>query len=148
MFSKEHFPLGAAPGLAIFIYLEILDKFDALPGIQALKKAAIERCGIQAGMSILDDGCGAGLESVRLTRLVGPTGKVIGLDASQAFIAERLRAKFFQPVLSRDRPSAFQNHVISATELQRWQGEINRLLDRDALFCTITYFLVIGRLGA
>jgi hypothetical protein len=37
-------------------YLEILDKFDALPGIQALKKAAIERCGIQAGMFILDDG--------------------------------------------------------------------------------------------
>jgi hypothetical protein len=24
--------------------IEILDKFDALPGIQALKKAAIERC--------------------------------------------------------------------------------------------------------
>jgi ubiquinone/menaquinone biosynthesis C-methylase UbiE len=249
-------------------YLEILDKFDALPGIQALKKAAIERCGIQAGMSILDDGCGAGLETVRLARLVGPTGKVIGLDASQAFIAEarrradglglpieyskgdahrlpfqddsfdvsraeRLFLYLRDPVkalaelvrvtksrgviyliepdfetvtinvgdrdlvrkilhfdcdhdtrngwIGRELPSlfkasgltdvdlqtgvvvfephsfspyfleigrsAFQNHVISANELQRWQGEINRLLDRDELFCTITYFLVIGRLG-
>jgi ubiquinone/menaquinone biosynthesis C-methylase UbiE len=72
-------------------YIEILDKFDALPGIQALKKAAIERCGIQAGTSILDDGCGAGLETVRLARFVGSTGKVIGLDASQAFIAEARR---------------------------------------------------------
>jgi hypothetical protein len=28
------------------------------------------------------------------------------------------------------------------------QSEIHRLLDRDELFCTITYFLVIGRLEA
>jgi ubiquinone/menaquinone biosynthesis C-methylase UbiE len=250
-------------------YLKILDKFDALPGIQALKIAAIERCGIQAGMSILDDGCGAGLETVRLARLVGPAGKVIGLDASHAFIAEarrravdlslpieylegdahrlpfqdnsfdvsraeRLFLYLRDPVkalaelvrvsrsrgvvyliepdfetvtinvgdrdlvrkilhfdcdqdtrngwIGRELPSlfkasgltdvdvqtgvivfephtfspyfleighsAFQNHVISENELQRWQSEIHHLLGRDELFCTITYFLVIGRLGA
>jgi ubiquinone/menaquinone biosynthesis C-methylase UbiE len=39
-------------------------------------------------MSVLDSGCGAGLETVRLSRLVAPSGKVTGLDASQAFLAE------------------------------------------------------------
>lgn len=246
-------------------YIEILDKFDALPGIQALKKAAIERCGIQSGMSILDDGCGAGLETVRLARLVGSTGKVIGLDASRAFLdearrraegldlsieyrqgdaqelpfpdnhfdvarAERLFLYLEDPVkalaelvrvtrgggavyliepdfetvtinvsdrelvrkilhfdcdhdtrngwIGRELPSmfsasglkdvgveagvvvfeprafspyfleignsAFQNGVIAADELQKWEGEIHRLLNRDELFCTITYILVIG----
>lgn len=72
-------------------YIHILDEFDSLPGIQVLKKAAIERCRIQAGMSVLDDGCGAGLETVRLARLVAPSGRVVGMDASQAFLAEARR---------------------------------------------------------
>jgi hypothetical protein len=41
--------------------------------------------------------------------------------------------------------SAFQNNVITEDELRKWQGEIRGLLGRDELFCTITYFLVIGR---
>lgn len=69
-------------------YIDILDKFDALPGIQVLKQGAIERCRLREGMSVLDSGCGAGLETVRLARLVAPSGKVTGLDASQAFLAE------------------------------------------------------------
>jgi ubiquinone/menaquinone biosynthesis C-methylase UbiE len=75
-------------------YIDILDKFDALPGIQVLKQGAIERCRLREGMSVLDSGCGAGLETVRLARLVAPSGKVTGLDASQAFLAEaRKRAR-------------------------------------------------------
>ena len=72
-------------------YIDILDKFDALPGIQVLKQGAIERCRFREGMSVLDSGCGAGLETVRLARLVAPSGKVTGLDTSQAFLAEASR---------------------------------------------------------
>jgi len=72
-------------------YIDILDKFDALPGIQVLKQAAIERCRIREGMAVLDSGCGAGLETVRLARLVAPSGTVTGLDASEAFLAEARR---------------------------------------------------------
>jgi ubiquinone/menaquinone biosynthesis C-methylase UbiE len=45
-------------------------------------------------MLVLDSGCGAGLETVRLARLVAPSGKVTGIDTSQAFLAEaRKRAE-------------------------------------------------------
>ena|SRR5918994_149407 len=72
-------------------YINILDVFDGLSGIQALKKAAIARCQIREGMSILDAGCGTGLETVRLARLVGSSGNVIGLDASRNLLAEASR---------------------------------------------------------
>ncbi len=249
-------------------YIDILDKFDALPGIQVLKQGAIERCRLREGMSVLDSGCGAGLETVRLARLVAPSGKVTGLDASQAFLAEarkragglRLPIEYrqgdaqrlpfadrsfdvaraerlllylqepatalaelarvtrkkgsvyviepdFETVtinvgnralvrkvlnfdcdkdtrngwIGRELPGMFaaaglvdvevqtgvvvfepvafspyfleigaaahEGGAITADELARWQGEIRDLLKRDQLFCTITYFMVFGRVA-
>ena len=247
-------------------YIDILDVFDGLAGIQRLKRSAIEKCRFRAGMSILDVGCGTGLETVRLAKLVSPSGKVIGIDASEKFLAEaRRRAasrglpidyrqgdaqqlpfpeKTFDvargerlfpyladperalaelvrvtkpggPVvliepdfetvtinlsdrsllrkvlhfdcdyntrngwIGRDLPRLFKRHgltdiaieadvvifephafsayfleigraahrqqIISAAELDQWQLEIHRLLSRDELFCTISYFMAIGR---
>ncbi len=247
-------------------YIRILDDFDRLPGIQALKKTAIERCHPRPGMSILDDGCGAGLETVRLARLVAPSGHVTGLDLSDDLLAEARRraagldlpidyrqgnaehlpfpdhafdvARAERLLLYLDDPakavaelarvtkpggavyviepdfetvtinldnrslvrkvlhfdcdndtkdgwigrqlprifrttglvdvavetgviifdpqefspyfleigrSAFQNTVITAGEHQEWQSQIEDLLRQDQLFCTITYFMVLGR---
>jgi ubiquinone/menaquinone biosynthesis C-methylase UbiE len=248
-------------------YIDILDVFDGLPGIQALKKAAIERCQIREGMWILDAGCGTGLETVRLARLVGSSGNVIGLDASRNLLAEASRRvqgsrlpieyregdvhklpfpdNYFDVAraerlflyltdprkalaelvrvtktdgvvyviepdfetqtinlsdrglvrkilqfdcdhetrngwIGRELPqlfkacglvdidvetsvviyeprsfslyfletahSAFQNGVITTDELQVWRDEIHSLLDREELFCTISYFAAVGRL--
>jgi ubiquinone/menaquinone biosynthesis C-methylase UbiE len=248
-------------------YIDILDVFDGLPGIQALKKAAIERCQIREGMWILDAGCGTGLETVRLARLVGTSGKVIGLDVSHNLLAEASRRvqgsrlpieyregdvqqlpfpdnyfdvaraerlflyltdprqalaelvrvtksdgvvyviepdfetqtinlsdrglvrkilqfdcdhetrngwigrelpqlfkacglvdidvetsvviyepRSFSPYFLETAHSAFQNGVITADEFQMWQDEIYSLLDREELFCTISYFAAVGRL--
>jgi ubiquinone/menaquinone biosynthesis C-methylase UbiE len=248
-------------------YINILDVFDGLSGIQTLKKAAIERCHIREGMSILDAGCGTGLETVRLARLVGSSGSVIGLDASRNLLAEASRRaqgsrlpieyregdvqqlpfpdnyfdvaraerlflyltdprqalaelvrvtksdgvvyviepdfetqtinlsdrglvrkvlqfdcdhetrngwigrelpklfkacglvdidvetsvviyepRSFSPYFLETARSAFQNGVITTDELKAWQGEIHSLLDHAELFCTISYFAVVGRL--
>ncbi len=248
-------------------YINILDVFDGLSGIQTLKKAAIERCHIREGMSILDAGCGTGLETVRLARLVGSSGNVIGLDASRNLLAEASRRaqgsrlpieyregdvqqlpfpdncfdvaraerlflyltdprqalaelvrvtksdgvvyviepdfetqtinlsdrglvrkvlqfdcdhetrngwigrelpklfkscglvdidvetsvviyepRSFSPYFLETARSAFQNGVITTDELKAWQGEIRSLLDHAELFCTISYFAVVGRL--
>jgi ubiquinone/menaquinone biosynthesis C-methylase UbiE len=248
-------------------YINILDVFDGLPGIRALKKAAIARCQIREGMSILDAGCGTGLETVRLARLVGSSGNVIGLDASRNLLAEASRRaqgsrlpieyregdihqlpfpdnyfdvaraerlflyltdprqalaelvrvtksdgsvyviepdfetqtinlsdrglvrkvlqfdcdhetrngwigrelsqlfkacgledtdvetgvviyepRSFSPYFLETAHSAFQNGVITADELQVWQDNIHSLLNRAELFCTISYFAVVGRL--
>ncbi len=248
-------------------YINILDVFDGLSGIQTLKKAAIERCDIREGMSILDAGCGTGLETVRLAKLVGSSGSVIGLDASRNLLAEASRRaqgsrlpieyregdvqqlpfpdnyfdvaraerlflyltdprqalaelvrvtksdgvvyviepdfetqtinlsdrglvrkvlqfdcdhetrngwigrelpklfkacglvdidvetsvviyepRSFSPYFLETARSAFQNGVITTDELEAWQGEIHSLLDHAELFCTISYFAVVGRL--
>ena len=41
--------------------------------------------------------------------------------------------------------AAHQEHVISALELDQWRQDIHRLLSRDELFCTISYFMTVGR---
>ncbi|BFU96705.1 MAG: Methyltransferase type 11 [Nitrospira sp.] len=72
-------------------YVHILDVFDSLDGIQRLKKAAIERGRIRPGLSVLDNGCGVGLETIKLARLVAPSGQVTGLDYSRKFLDEAQR---------------------------------------------------------
>lgn len=62
-------------------YIHILDVFDGLAGIQRLKHAAIEQCRLGPGLSVLDAGCGTGLETIRLAKLVAPSGTVLGIDA-------------------------------------------------------------------
>jgi ubiquinone/menaquinone biosynthesis C-methylase UbiE len=247
-------------------YIHILDVFDGLAGIQRLKQAAIEQCRITPGLTVLDVGCGTGLETTRLAKLVAPTGRVVGVDASEKFLdearrraaglelpieyrpgdaqqlpfpdktvdvsrAERLFPYLADPerafselvrvtkpggavaliepdfetvtinlsdrslvrkILSFDcdhntrhgwigrdlsrlfkacgladividagvvifEPKSFSAYfleigraahgqqVISDAEANRWQQDIHRLLSRDELFCTISYFMVVGR---
>ena len=61
-------------------YVHILDVFDGLAGIQRLKQVAIEQCRLRPGLSVLDAGCGTGLETIRLAKLVAPSGTVVGID--------------------------------------------------------------------
>ncbi len=75
-------------------YVAALEAFDALPQLQQLRVLARERARIGAGSTVLDVGCGFGLESLRLARLVEPGGKVTGIDKSADFISEaQARAK-------------------------------------------------------
>jgi SAM-dependent methyltransferase len=46
---------------------------------------------IRAGDTVLDIGCGAGVDSILAARRVGPTGRVIGLDMTVAMV-EKARA--------------------------------------------------------
>ncbi len=43
---------------------------------------------IQPGHAVLDVGCGPGTDTIVLAGLVGPTGRVVGIDADAAMIAE------------------------------------------------------------
>jgi SAM-dependent methyltransferase len=49
--------------------------------------AAWERGGFGPGQHILDLGCGPGYTTLDLARLVGPTGRVTGVDVSARFVA-------------------------------------------------------------
>ena len=91
--------LDHAPSIAP--YVAALEAFDALPELQDLKALARERAQIGDGTLVLDVGCGFGLESVRLARMVQPGGKVSGMDKSADFIKEA-KARAAQAKLSID----------------------------------------------
>jgi ubiquinone/menaquinone biosynthesis C-methylase UbiE len=59
--------------------------FDAVAGAKTL----LARAGIGPGMRVLDAGCGPGRLSVPAARLVGPAGRVVGLDIQERML-ERL----------------------------------------------------------
>jgi len=51
-----------------------------------ITEQVMQRAGIEAGMNVLDCGCGVGDVSFLTARLVGPRGRVLGIDRSAAAI--------------------------------------------------------------
>lgn len=47
---------------------------------------------IRPGERVVDVGCGAGIDSLIATKMVGPTGQVIGVDMTPAMLAKARRA--------------------------------------------------------
>lgn len=47
----------------------------------------LQKVGLAEGMHCLDVGCGIGEVTLQLSRWVGPTGRVVGIDLNEAFIA-------------------------------------------------------------
>lgn len=65
-----------------------LDLIGAHPAVIELRGRAILSMGLSAGYSILDLGCGTGEVARQFAEKVGPTGKVVAIDRSEAMIAE------------------------------------------------------------
>jgi SAM-dependent methyltransferase len=66
-----------------------------------LTEQLLRDAGLAPGMTVLDVGCGAGDVSLLAARMVGPRGRVIGVDASAAAIAlarRRAQAMGFEHV--------------------------------------------------
>ena len=59
-----------------------------LTGFEMLRQACIARLDLQPGERVLDMGCGTGLSLPTLARLVGPEGRVLGVDQSAAMLAQ------------------------------------------------------------
>jgi ubiquinone/menaquinone biosynthesis C-methylase UbiE len=71
-----------------------LDAYNALPVVAAGKRRSLALAGAADGAAILDVGCGTGEETRALRALVGPSGRAVGVDASEHLIAEaRARAE-------------------------------------------------------
>jgi ubiquinone/menaquinone biosynthesis C-methylase UbiE len=68
-----------------------LDVADGHPLVQQLKRQMLDLCPVAAPDQVLDVGCGVGHEVRRLAELVGPVGRVAGIDVNSAMIAEASR---------------------------------------------------------
>ena len=72
--------------LGDFIDPQYLDDMAEL--IKQNKQRTYTWMHIRPGHSVLDVGCGPGIDTIALAELVGPTGHVVGVDVDAAMIAE------------------------------------------------------------
>lgn len=73
-------------------FAEYLSHVNNLESVAAGKRARAQLLGLHAGSRVIDVGCGLGDDARALSRLVGPHGQVVGLDASAALL-ERARSR-------------------------------------------------------
>jgi ubiquinone/menaquinone biosynthesis C-methylase UbiE len=77
-------------------FIRFMDEAQKPSAIQASKRLILERIALAPGMAVLEVGCGPGTDVFDMVELVGPTGRLVGLDASEVMLAEaRRRAKKF-----------------------------------------------------
>jgi ubiquinone/menaquinone biosynthesis C-methylase UbiE len=74
---------------------EAQERLGALPVQVTMREAWLAHAGIVEGSRVLEIGCGTGVVTRDLARLVGPSGRVVGIDPSEALLqtAERLAEK-------------------------------------------------------
>lgn len=64
---------------------------QAAARIRPLKELSYQRMVLSAGATVLDVGCGPGMDTVPLAQLVGPHGEVMAVDNDQAMLDEAMR---------------------------------------------------------
>lgn len=67
-------------------YIELLDAQQRMAFVQLYKQRARALLDLQPGLHVLDAGAGTGEDAQAFAALVGATGKVVGLDLSQAMV--------------------------------------------------------------
>lgn len=91
--QKHAFPVGRLLAERLGYPLDLLDVLppaavEAFAGVASLAVSA----DIPAEVRVLDLGCGAGLDSLILARRVGATGRVVGIDFSEAMLGRARQA--------------------------------------------------------
>ena len=72
-------------------YVRRLDEHFADAWWQQIKHRSFELLALKPGHAVLDIGCGTGDDVLAMARLVGPTGRAVGIDASTTMITEARR---------------------------------------------------------
>lgn len=92
-------------------FMRLLDSITAMDFARQYKQRTFEMLEPLAGAAILDVGCGVGDDAREIAARVGPSGRVIGVDRSEALIAEAR-----QRSAPTDLPLAFE--IGDATALE------------------------------
>ncbi len=72
-------------------FIRFLDRGNGLPDIIRSKPIILDGLELREGHHVADFGCGTGADVFEIARRVGTTGSVVGLDVSEAMIAEAMR---------------------------------------------------------
>ncbi len=72
-------------------YVRFPEHASGIEQIRQLKRRSYQLMQVQLGQQVLDVGCGLGDDVRALAGLVGRTGRVVGVDASEAMVNEARR---------------------------------------------------------
>jgi len=72
-------------------FVVYLDTVTAMAAVQAYKRRILGALGLRAGQAALDIGCGTGDDVRAMAAIVGPGGRAVGVDVSEALLAEARR---------------------------------------------------------
>ena len=75
-----------ASGEAEF-FINYLNFIDSVPEFRVVEERSYQALGLKNGDRILDAGCGIGLDSCRLSSLIGNLRRVIGFDSSESMLS-------------------------------------------------------------
>ena len=114
---------------------QVLDTMATLPAFRDARQWLLGSLDVQSGGSILEAGCGNAASHADLHAMVGPRGRIVGIDPTKAFIeTARSRSKQQGPA-----------HATYET------GDIRALTCKDAefdaVFCDSTRVLRVPRCG-
>jgi ubiquinone/menaquinone biosynthesis C-methylase UbiE len=79
-------------------FVRFLDAASAEGSFQAYKRLLGQFLNLEPGVRLLDIGCGTGDDARAMAELVGPNGRVVGVDNSQAMITEAEKRAAGQPL--------------------------------------------------
>jgi ubiquinone/menaquinone biosynthesis C-methylase UbiE len=69
-------------------FIEFLDARKSFEGERAVKELIIEMLDLKPGLDVLDVGSGAGDDAREIASIVGPNGRVTGIDLNETLVAE------------------------------------------------------------
>jgi ubiquinone/menaquinone biosynthesis C-methylase UbiE len=81
-------------------FVSCLDAVTAHEAVRASKRQTFALMNVRAGHAVLDVGCGAGDDLRSLAELVGPTGRVVGVDNSETMLHQARERTHGLPVVS------------------------------------------------
>jgi SAM-dependent methyltransferase len=86
--EKHPFPVGEDFALSLGYPREILDTLprSAIDGFAGVSSVSVFAT-LPAGSTVVDLGCGSGLDSLIAAQRVGPAGRIAGIDFSEAMLA-------------------------------------------------------------
>jgi hypothetical protein len=69
-------------------FVRFMDEAQRPAGIRASKRLMLERAPLAPEAAVLEVGCGPGTDLFDIAGIVGPSGRLVGVDASEVMIAE------------------------------------------------------------
>jgi demethylmenaquinone methyltransferase/2-methoxy-6-polyprenyl-1,4-benzoquinol methylase len=106
--------------------------------LRAYRRAAVAQLRLQPGDTVVEVGCGTGLNFRLLEGVVGPTGRIVGVDLTDAMLAQARR---------RIEREGWRNVDLVACDAARYEfpGRVGGILSTFALMLVPEYESVIER---